>query len=162
MNIQVTQTKPDDALWPQVADLFPTAVHWLNDPKEHGNYHFFAATDDALLFLGGSVIDIGSMKFGPLSETVIGFLEDLQVLEAHRRKGVGSALLLAMLNHAWQSGCHNVRWTVGYQNEAAIALYQKLGFGFVPDEVPGVQPPETQYTVIAVNPERAQAGYARQ
>jgi hypothetical protein len=33
---------------------------------------------------------------------------------------------------------------VDYENETGIALYQKLGFGFVPDEVAGVEPPEKQ------------------
>ena len=43
-----------------------------------------------------------------------------------------------------------------------IALYQKLGLGFVPDEVAGVEPPENQYTVVAINPKRVSAGYGCQ
>ena len=38
--------------------------------------------------------------------------------------------------------CGIPRWIVDYENETGIALYQKLGLGFVPDEVAGVEPPE--------------------
>lgn len=162
MNIEIRQAEPDDDLWPQVAELFPRAVGWLNDPHDDGGYSFFVATDNENTFLGGSVIDVGTMRFGPLSDVIIGFLEDIHVLEAHRRKGVGHALLQAVLGHAWEYGCENVRWTVDYQNEAGIALYQKLGFGLVPDEDPSQEQPEKQYTVVAINPERVNSGYGCQ
>ena len=162
MNVQIRQTTPGDALWPLVAGLFPRAIGWMNDPNGNGDYRFFAATGDAGTFLGGSVIDIGRMGLGPLSETIIGFLEDIEVLEPHRRKGVGTDILRATLYHAWQSGCHSVRWIVDYQNEAGIALYQKCGLGFVPDEDPDAEQPEKQYTVVAINPERVKTGYACQ
>jgi hypothetical protein len=48
---------------------------------------------------------------------------------------------------------------VDYENEADIALYQKLGLGFVPAEVAGVEPPEKQNTVVAINPKRVSTGY---
>jgi len=65
-------------------------------------------------------------------------------------------------DHSWQSRYHNVRWIVDYESEAGIALYQKLGLGFDPDEVAGVEPPEKQYTVVAINPKRVSAGYCYQ
>ena len=153
MNIRIRQVEPCGDLWPEICKLFPRAVAWLDDPKDEGSYSFFAAVDDKDVFLGGAVIDIGAMGFGPLSETTIGFLEDIEVIETHRRHGVGTALLRAALNHAWQTGCQNVRWTVAYDNAAAIALYQKAGVGFVPDEDPSQDPPEEQYTVVAINPQ---------
>ena len=161
MEIHVGQVTPGGDLWPKVARLFPRAVRWMNDPKDEGNYRFFAATDDGGFFLGGSVIDIGRMRFGPLSETVVGFLEDLEVLAPYRRHGVGAALLLVTLDHAWRSGCHNVRWTVDYANTAGIGLYQSMGLGFVPEEDPDTDQPEKRYTVVAINPRRVEAGYGR-
>jgi len=51
---------------------------------------------------------------------------------------------------------------VDHENEAGIALYQKLGLGFVPDEVAVVEPPEKKHTVVAINPKRVSAGYGYQ
>ncbi len=148
--------------WPPVAALFPRAVRWMNDPKDGGNYHFFAATGNDGRFLGGSVIDIGNMRFGPLAEKKSGFLEDIHVAESERRKAVGSALLRATLDHAWRAGCESVRWTVQYDNLEAIAFYRGMGLGFIPDEDPDADEPERQYTVVAINPDRVKKGYGCQ
>ena len=152
MDISVVKVKPGDAVWSSVAELFPRAVRWTEEPADKSEYHFFAAADGDFRFLGGSVIEIGTLRFGPLSEMPIGCLEDIRVIETHRRKGVGTAVLRATLDHAWANGCENVRWTVSYDNTAAIALYRGMGLGFVPDEDPSQDEPERQYTVIAINP----------
>lgn len=159
MKTKIKRVKPGDAAWPSVAALFPRAVRWMNDPKDGGDYHFLSATGEGGRFLGGSVMEIGRMRFGPLAETKAGFLEDLQVSESERRKGIGCALLRATLDHAWNLGCENVRWTVPYENVAAIALYRGMGLGFVPDEDPDAKQPERQYTVVAINPEKVKTGY---
>ena len=88
MNIR--ETKPGDDSWPQVADLFPRAAGWLNDPRETGDYRFFVATDDHGSLLGGSVVEIGTLWFGSLSDVRAGFLEDIEVLEPHREKVLSS------------------------------------------------------------------------
>lgn len=152
MKVKVTQCSPSDPLWPQIAEMFPRAIKWLDDPNDDGNYHFFAATDDDGAFVGGSVIDIGNLRFGPLSDMQIGFLEDIQVSTPHRRQGVGTALLRAVLNLAWECGAQNVRFTVDYDNTAGIALYKSMGFAFVPEEDPDSENPEKCYTVVTVNP----------
>jgi len=154
--------RPGDAAWSPVAAVFPRAARWMDDPKEGGNYRFFAATGNGGRFLGGSVIEIGSMRFGPLADTKSGFLEDVHVEESERRKGIGAALLRATLDHAWDEGCENVRWTVQYENEAAIALYRSMGLGLVPDEDPDAEEPQRQYTVVAINPARVETGYGCQ
>jgi hypothetical protein len=51
---------------------------------------------------------------------------------------------------------------VDYENETGIALYQKQGPGVVPEEVAGVEPPEKQYTVVAIKAKRVSAGYGYQ
>jgi ribosomal protein S18 acetylase RimI-like enzyme len=153
MNFVVKECGPNDDVWRGIAGLFPRAVGWSEDPDDTGSYHFFAATDDAGRFLGGSVIDIGPMGLGPLAETTIGFLEDIEVLEAHRRKGVDKALLRAALRLAWERGAMNVRWSVDYENAAGIALYASMGFAFVPEEDPDARHPQKCYTVVAANPE---------
>jgi len=84
MNLR--QVKPNDDLWPQVGELFPRAVAWLDDPTDDGDYRFFSATDESGTFLGGSVIDLGTLVFGPLSDLPAGFLEDIEVLEPEHRR----------------------------------------------------------------------------
>jgi len=160
MNIR--EVEPNDDLWPQMAELFSRAVAWLADPADDGDYRFFAATDDTGTFLGGSVIDLGTLLFGPLADVPAGFLEDIEVLEPHRRNGVGAALLRAALNCAWQTGCESVRSTVAYDATAAIALYRNQGFGFVPEEDPDADEPDRTYSIVAINPQRVQDGYGRQ
>jgi ribosomal protein S18 acetylase RimI-like enzyme len=162
MNTKVRRVTPDEALWSSVAELFPRAVRWLKNPTEEGDYHFFAATDDGGTFLGGSVIEVGALRFGPLSEMPAGYIEDIHVIETYRRQGVGSTLLRATLDYAWSCGCETVRGTVVYDNTAGIALYRAMGLGFVPDEDPSQEEPERQYTVVALNPSRIQAGYGNE
>ena len=153
MDVLVKECERDTDVWREIAALFGRAVAWAEDPGDTGSYHFLAATDEAGSFLGGSVIDISPMGFGPLAETTVGFLEDIEILGAHRRKGVGKELLRAVLNFAWKHGAASVRWNVDYENAAGIALYSRPGLAFVPDEDPDSEHPEKCYTVVAANPE---------
>jgi len=137
-----------------VADLFPRAVGWLNEPTETGDYRFFGATDDNGVLLGGCVLEIGTLRFGPLSNVPAGFLEDIAVLKQHRREGIGTALLSATLDCAWQVGCESVRATVAYDATAAIALYRSSGFGFIPEEDPDSEEQDKTYSIVAINPDR--------
>jgi len=50
------------------------------------------------------------------------------VIEVHRGKGIGSALIRATLNRARQAGFTRVELTVREDNVRAKALYEKLGF----------------------------------
>ena len=152
MDISVRTVGPESDEWGGVVKLLPRAVVWSEDPNDTGDYHFLAATDETGRFLGGCVIDIGPMGFGPLAEETIGFLEDIEVIEEHRRRGVGRALLRSALDLAWERGARSVRWTVDYGNAAGIALYSSLGLAFVPEEDPDAEHPEKCYTVVAANP----------
>jgi GNAT superfamily N-acetyltransferase len=55
------------------------------------------------------------------------YLDDLYVKEAHRGKGIGSALLSSIFKVAQAEQCKRVRWQVLDWNEPAIALYKKMG-----------------------------------
>jgi ribosomal protein S18 acetylase RimI-like enzyme len=155
----ITQVLPEHERWPEIAALFPRAAAWVADPSEEGDYHFLLATGEDGTVLGGSVIEIGTLRLGPLADMPIGYLENILVLAPQRRKGIGTALLRATLNHAWEHGCENARWTVPYDNLAAIALYRSMGLGFTPDEDPSQAEPELQYTVVAISPARVELGY---
>jgi len=52
---------------------------------------------------------------------------------AHRRRGLGEAALTAALEAAAARGCDRVRLEVIVSNEAAIRLYERLGFEHVRD-----------------------------
>ena len=158
--MKIHETNSSDSLWPQVAILFPAAVSWLENPKDGADYHFLVAADDDDNLLGATVIEIGNLVFGPLSDVPAGFLENIEVLEAQRRKGVGAALLQTTLHVAWQSGCESVRGTVDYDNSAALAFYRSQGLGFIPEEDPDAAEPERCYAIVAINPDRVTKGYA--
>jgi len=152
VDVTVGKVGPKSSVWPGMVELFPRQVAWSADPADTGDYQFLAAVDEAGCFLGGCVIGIGPMGFGPLADETIGFLENIEVIEEYRRKGVGKALLRAALDFAWKRGARNVRWTVDYDNPAGIALYSSLGLAFVPEEDPDAEVPEKCYTVVAPNP----------
>jgi GNAT superfamily N-acetyltransferase len=55
------------------------------------------------------------------------YLEDLFVLPAHRRKGFGRELLVAVARIAVERGCGRFEWSVLTWNEPAISFYRGLG-----------------------------------
>jgi len=61
------------------------------------------------------------------------YLEDLFVVEAHRRHGVGGALFAAVIKAAEARGAGRLEWSVLQWNESAIAFYRRLGAELLPD-----------------------------
>ncbi|HSZ83448.1 MAG TPA: GNAT family N-acetyltransferase [Polyangia bacterium] len=61
------------------------------------------------------------------------WLEDLFVLESHRRRGVGLALLTEVRRIAEARGCGRFEWSVLDWNDKAIALYERFGATVMPD-----------------------------
>jgi GNAT superfamily N-acetyltransferase len=61
------------------------------------------------------------------------YLEDLFVVDAHRRRGVGRALLGEVIRIAEGRGAGRVEWNVLQWNERAIAFYRSLGAEVLPD-----------------------------
>ncbi|MGP8124785.1 MAG: N-acetyltransferase family protein [Nitrososphaerales archaeon] len=55
------------------------------------------------------------------------YLEDLFVLEEHRNKGLGFALLLRCIDEAVKQDCGRMEWAVLGWNKKAIGFYEKLG-----------------------------------
>jgi len=55
------------------------------------------------------------------------YLEDLFVLEEHRRKGLGFALFLRCIDEAVKQDCGRMEWAVLGWNKKAIGFYKKLG-----------------------------------
>ncbi|MDA4125993.1 MAG: GNAT family N-acetyltransferase [Thaumarchaeota archaeon] len=55
------------------------------------------------------------------------YLEDLFVLEEHRKRGVGFALFKRCVDEAVAKGCGRMEWAVLTWNEKALQFYEKLG-----------------------------------
>lgn len=56
------------------------------------------------------------------------WLEDLFVLEAERRAGLGEALVAGAIERARERGCGRIELDVSESNRAAWALYERMGF----------------------------------
>jgi len=61
------------------------------------------------------------------------YLEDLFVLETHRRRGIGRALLSEVKRVAAARGAGRLEWTVLDWNANAIAFYESFGARVLPD-----------------------------
>lgn len=74
---------------------------------------------------------LGFALFFPTYSTWVGrpgiWLEDLFVLEAHRRRGIGRALLTRVAELAVERGCGRLEWSVLDWNAPARAFYRRLG-----------------------------------
>lgn len=55
------------------------------------------------------------------------YLEDLFVQPAHRKRGIGTALIRALARRAAEENCGRLEWSVLDWNAPSIALYEKLG-----------------------------------
>ncbi len=61
------------------------------------------------------------------------YLEDLYVQPAHRRSGIGRALLKRLGALAVERGCGRFEWSVLDWNENAIRFYEGMGATVMPD-----------------------------
>ena len=61
------------------------------------------------------------------------YLEDLFVVDAHRRRGVGRALLAEVIRVAEARRAGRLEWNVLEWNANAIAFYRRLGAELLPD-----------------------------
>ncbi|HRD98115.1 MAG TPA: GNAT family N-acetyltransferase [Rubrivivax sp.] len=61
------------------------------------------------------------------------YLEDLYVQPAHRRSGLGSALLQRLAALAVRRGCGRFEWSVLDWNANAIDFYRRMGATVMPD-----------------------------
>jgi ribosomal protein S18 acetylase RimI-like enzyme len=75
------------------------------------------------------------------------FLYELGVAQAHRRRGIGKALVAALVQLAQEAGCYGMWVLTDEDNLAALATYQAAGAARQPDTVmlgwdfPSSQPP---------------------
>jgi GNAT superfamily N-acetyltransferase len=93
------------------------------------------AAEAVLASVGGEAV--GYALFFPTFSTFLGrpglWLEDLFVLPAHRRGGVGRAVLLHVAGLADARGCGRLEWSALDWNEPALAFYRELGARCMPE-----------------------------
>jgi ribosomal protein S18 acetylase RimI-like enzyme len=144
---------PSLALGPVRADLVPSSAATVDsvadllrrtdseagfDPDLIGiaqaaAFNALEAPDRGFLFyaqVGVRLVGYGRLDRGRDDASALGVVA-LTVLEAYRRKGIGEALLRALLRGAASSGLSEVWLSVRPDNTPAVRLYEKLGF--VPD-----------------------------
>jgi GNAT superfamily N-acetyltransferase len=98
------------------------ANHIQQALSEEDGIALAATCDEEVVgFLGGG---IRQEKRGP-----VGGLEGLFVLPAFRRKGVGTRLVACFLQWCERQNLDQVSVAVAPANDAAIALYETMGFG---------------------------------
>lgn len=77
---------------------------------------------------GGEIIGLVGLTGGVLEEERHVGTFGLSVAEEHRGKGVGTALIEALVAWAPSAGISRIQAWVWANNPGAIALYQRLGF----------------------------------
>jgi len=81
--------------------------------------------------------NVGYAIFFPSYSTFIGkagiWLEDLYVKPEFRGRGMGKALISALVDLAEERGCQRLEWSVLDWNERAIQFYRSLGADVMPD-----------------------------
>ena len=84
-------------------------------------------TDEAIGYAcveNDSVIAYGGMLIGPFE----GQITNVAVHPNHRRRGLGLAVVEALVREARERGLEQISLEVRTSNEAAIRLYERIGF----------------------------------
>jgi [ribosomal protein S18]-alanine N-acetyltransferase len=121
MNIERLRWWQIDDLLPVEADLFGeeawTAAMFWNE-LANGHHYLVASEDD------GSIIGYGGLAVGQDEA----WINNLAVRRDMQRRGIGRALLEALMNEARRSGVRQVLLEVAADNDAAQRLYAGYGF----------------------------------
>ena len=82
------------------------------------------------LLVGEPAVGVAQLRFRPSvwTGTEDAWLEDLFVVEDARRGGAGRALVQACVDRARARGCKRIQLDANERNDAALALYESLGF----------------------------------
>ena len=100
--------------------------HWLSHPDFDREGWFIAALEGKPVGHVGTWIDSKFVKHKGIKR---GWIETICVLKAHRRKRIGTSLILRGMNYLKSKGMTEVELGVDDLNQTeAIKLYEKVGF----------------------------------
>ncbi len=80
--------------------------------------------------LGGDDEGLAILRFRPSiwSDGEIAYLEELYVVPARRRRGIGERIMRRVIELVRERGCGSIELGTSTDDVGAIALYEKLGF----------------------------------
>jgi hypothetical protein len=128
------------------ADLFPRVMKWCNKPRDKGGYYFFEASGSGPFLLGGIVIDIGPMAYGPFRCDNIIFIED--VYNPNDNPDIMSRLIKEVIRFAQAKRCRHIRGQIDYSDKIILQVMQNFGFAIVPIDDRKNKRRVTQYLVV--------------
>jgi aminoglycoside 6'-N-acetyltransferase I len=115
------------ALWPAAPGEHAAAVERFFAGSRHEPAEVLVALDEAGQPIGFAELSIRSHADGCESNGV-GYLEGWFVQEAHRRSGVGAALIRAAEDWARAQGCTEFASDAEIDNAVSLAAHKALGF----------------------------------
>ncbi len=82
------------------------------------------ADGEVVGYVLGVVVDLAPEMF---QQEASGFLADIYVDQAHRRRGVGRALVEALIAWFGERGLRYYEWHVAARNQESLAFWRSLG-----------------------------------
>jgi [ribosomal protein S18]-alanine N-acetyltransferase len=139
------------------AELFGTDA-WspelvVAEVSHPANYYLVAVPDGSLDIAGYAGLRADS-RGGD------GDIQTIAVVPGHRRVGLGRLLLQALLAEAYARGVNQIFLEVRADNDAAIALYDSLGFEAIDRRVGYYQPDGVDAIVMRLVADKPSGGWA--
>jgi ribosomal-protein-alanine N-acetyltransferase len=116
--------------WWHIVDLLPIEADLFGDERwsdamfwnELAGGHFYLAALDGTELVGYAGLSLGGDE---------AWVQNIAVRRDRQHRGIGRALLEALLGEAARRGCDEVLLEVAVNNDAAIKLYEAYGFARV-------------------------------
>ena len=139
MNLRTAVPGDEHALFDLIGALarFERLEHTVSGSAEELARHLFGERPIAEAILAEeNGVAVGFALFFTTYSTFLTrpgvYLEDLFVLESHRRRGVGAALLSEVKRLAEARGAGRLEWSVLDWNTGAIKFYERFGATVLP------------------------------
>lgn len=126
----ITQLTPHNI--PQLIDLYRSANWWSPETDDEallegivtGSHCFLTAIKDTEIVGMGRAISDGASD---------AYIQDVTVKAAHRKKGIGTALVKRLVSRLERDG---LRWIGLIAEQNTAAFYRPLGFNTMADAIP--------------------------
>jgi hypothetical protein len=126
--------------------LFPRVMKWCNKPGDKGDYYFFEASGSGPFLLGGIVVDVGPISYGPFRHDNIVFIED--IYNPNDNPDIVSRLIKEVIRFAKIKRCRHIRGQIDYKNKITLQAMRELGFAIIPIDDRKRRSKTNQYIVV--------------